>query len=103
MLIGENEQRKRGRPKVADPKVSQRRAVRAYQQRQRERRAYMEQVTNAAERLKDALHQTKQPQLVLPLDLVTESTPETLNNIAAFVEAENARETGKKKRKKEGR
>jgi hypothetical protein len=103
MLISEIEKRKRGRPKVADPTKSKRAAVRRYQQRERERKAYMTQVTEAAERLQRALNENSSSQLVLPLDLVACNTPQTLYNIAAFVEAENAREIGRQKRKTKGR
>ena len=103
MTLVKSDKRKVGRPALPNAQQRQREYVRQYRQRQRERREYMEAVTDAAERLQKALAENESPQLILPLELVATNTPQTLYNVAAFVEAENARNQRNKNGKNKGR
>ncbi len=99
----ENLKRKRGRPKVADPKAAQIRAERVYRQRQREAMLYMKMVTAEAESLNEVLKAAQGQQVTLTLDFDCESTPDGLRHLRERIEAETTRETAKNRRKKKAR
>jgi hypothetical protein len=88
MLRLSSEPKRRGPAPLPNKLERHRKAVRGYQQRQRERKAYMEALNNAATRLNEALKQTKSGQLCLPLSLVENDPLDTLCNVAAFAEAQ---------------
>lgn len=88
-----NQKRGKPGPKPKPDKIGrQRKAVRDYRQRQRERRDYMEKVTSEAERLQEALLKCPLGEITLPLDFVAKTTPETLSNLAAIIEAQQEAE-----------
>jgi hypothetical protein len=100
MVTSEIEQRRRGRPRVPDPTVSKRAAVRRYQQRERERKDYMTQVTKEAARVHEMLCEQEGEQLCLPLQVVGADPLQTLRNIANHLDdVAHARKRARKNRK----
>jgi hypothetical protein len=100
MSLGKSQKRSVGRPALPNPVERQREYVKNYRKNEKQRKAYMEQVTAQAEALNKALKQASGSQIALPLSLVSDDVRETLQNIWMHVEAENSREAQNKRTKR---
>jgi len=90
-----------GRPKKPEGALTRVEIQRRYEQRQRERRAYMERITIAAEALNAVLNNADGEPLEIPLSVVSTDPAETLENIAVCASQQIARRRAQSVHKQE--